>query len=665
MPTLLGATVASPTLQTSKDARPQHLSNKWIVTAGYNTTEKTIYLQVNKMDGNGFVPLANIMNMTYLNGKFSMVSKGNFVYIATCAVLSGQAAINFWSIDVTKVPNVQLTSSTTGVFFTNITNVSTAQIDFDSVSLNIIDSVIYAGMSRKSTDRSNCFNAAYNKGVINPDGSVTWGTLGEVTIQNSSGGYDTRNVSTIVANGRLLIFADIVFVGNGNRAIVCFNQVSGNVHNGAGSGSIMAAGWYWNLVHNGVSYAQSQPQAIFSDQRANGLANGRIHNVWQGKDSKYPTADRARYSYSDDLGVTWSPMILVSDLSISNYGRPTITANKNNDIFVISDYIDTATIGVRRMARGETAFSAWATYSNTGNYPSALYDPTLEFTEPLFIYQGAEKVGFYGKWIVTNISVPQGSIGQVSDKNNLLSYSITTEGTMGTITEKVNDVIVGTKTAASEESLTVGLTQEQWDAIKFGGYANATGGKNTLTIEMGTEKWTYTFKKMPAADADLISAAKAHKDHAEVVDPARRAHMAATIRSKGRSVLDTDDWETLDHAVEGIELGKRTASGVLTSSTTVHTFTDQNGNGANSYYIDIPKSVLGFIPGTITAIRVDKASPYMSLWMKENHYVSGTNHVNTLRDTVFLRSGYDLFPDKIRVPVSVNGYSYTWKATEE
>lgn len=662
MPTYLGETVASTALQTSPNARPQHLSNKWIVTAGYNTTEKTIYLQVNKMDGNGFVPLANIMNVTYYNGKFSMVSKGNFVYLAACAVLSGQAAINFWSIDVTKVPNVQLTSSTTGVFYTNITNVSTAQIDFDSVSLNIIDSAIYAGMSRKSTDRSNCFNAAYNKGVINPDGSVTWGTLGEVTIQNSSGGYDTRNVSTIVANGRLLIFADIVFVGNGNRAIVCFNQVSGNIHNGAGSGSIMASGWYWNLVHNGVSFAQSQPQAIFSDKSMNGLANGRIHAVWQGNDAAYPSSYRSRYSYSDDLGATWSPMILVSDLSVSNYGRPTITANKNGDIFVISDFIDIATIGVRRMAKGETTFSAWATYSNTGNYPSALYDPSLNFTEPLFIYQGTSKVGFKGTWIVTDISVPQGSIGQVTDKNNLLSYSITTDGTMTAITEKVNDVTVGTKTAASGESLTVGLTQEQWDAIRFGKYADASGNQNTLTIEMGSEKWTYTFDKRPATDADIISAAKVIKDYAETVDPSRRALMAAMIRSKGGSALDSADWETLAQSVGGITLGRKYASGSVTSGGT-YSFMLNTGGYSSYNHVAIDMSLLGFIPSMIKVYTTNKSNIYLTNWYKDDfYYISESNKANAVYSNVAFRCPYTT--GLLYLPVQYANTPFSWEAVE-
>lgn len=597
--------------------------------------------------------------MCWISGathSFTMTHVGNTVYV----IRNYSTSAYFYVIDVPAQTNA-------AVNYIGTADSGQSQMGGSHIIANESGTELHLALSTKNSTYLNSFNVRYTKYSI---ASSAWGAVEQVTIDNFSSSYPNFGIdpTITIVNGTPFIFIaqnDRVLAGAGtsNTNVVVVLKRDNSLTTG---NSLVNTNWSYKQVYNsgGTTFTQSSPFALFVPQKLNGLTNGRIWLVWHGKNSGNSN-DRSRYSYSDDLGLTWSPMVLVSDLSISNYGRPTITANRNNDIFVISDYIDTQNIGVRRMAKGETVFSSWATYSSTGNYPSALYDPTLNFTEPLFIYKGTSKVGFKGTWVVTNISVPPGHIGAKSDRSNLLSYAITTDGTMGTITEKVNDVIVGTKTAASGESLTVGLTQEQWDAVKFGGYANATGGKNTLTIEMGTEKWTYTFKKMPAADADLISAAKAHKDHAEVVDPARRAHMAATIRSKGRSVLDTDDWETLDHAVEGIELGKRTASGVLTSSTTVHTFTDQNGNGANSYYIDIPKSVLGFIPGTITAIRVDKASPYMSLWMKENHYVSGTNHVNTLRDTVFLRSGYDLFPDKIRVPVSVNGYSYTWKATEE
>jgi hypothetical protein len=65
----------------------------------------------------------------------------------------------------------------------------------------------------------------------------------------------------------------------------------------------------------------------------------------------------------------------------------------------------------------------------------------------------------------------------------------------------------------------VSLTEAQWDTIRFGKYADATGGKNTLTIEMGDQKWTYTFDKRLATDADILSAVKAAKDASETITP--------------------------------------------------------------------------------------------------------------------------------------------------
>ncbi|MDE3839353.1 hypothetical protein C0966_08305 [Bacillus methanolicus] len=54
-------------------------------------------------------------------------------------------------------------------------------------------------------------------------------------------------------------------------------------------------------------------------------------------------------------------------------------------------------------------------------------------------------------FVDTQISVPQGSIDQKTsaDKNNILTYSITTNGTMGTITEKINGTVINTRTSPS------------------------------------------------------------------------------------------------------------------------------------------------------------------------------------------------------------------------
>ncbi|MDK7664385.1 hypothetical protein [Cytobacillus oceanisediminis] len=645
MPKVLDATVANASYQTSASTEPIKLDNGTFVAAARMTSAWKLYKSTNGVDW------SEITTATAIAGEaLTLSTDGVNIFVINYNFASYYPMLSVFDESGFRKQYIQLDSQ---AWIQN-------QVGSGTSIYNPADKSLHVAWSCKNGTYNSSLNIKYTKVNFDNSGVPALGAVEQVTIQNVTTSEIT-SPSLVVINGEAIIFAS--FKQNSNYYIMALKKT------GLTTAPNSNANWSHSFIY-GVGYAQSLPQARFVPQSVNGLANGRIWVVWQGKEVGNSN-DRSRYSYSDNGGMTWSPMTLVSDLSISNYGRPTITVNKNNDVFVISDYIDTATIGVRRMRNGENSFSSWQTYSNTGNYPSALYDPTLNFTEPLFIYKGTAKVGFKGTWVVTNISVPQGSLGQVSDKNNLLTYSITTDGTMGPITEKVNGVTVGTKTATSGQSLTVGLTQEQWDAIRFGKYADATGVQNILTIEMGSEKWTYTFNKMPAADADLISVAKVFKDYAETVDPARRALMAAVIRSKGGNALDSADWETMVQAVEGIQARKK-ASGTVTSDALNTTYTYSNGTTGG-----FPSAVvtgLGFKPTKITLKAYVGGIEYIVLYeeMGGGLYPKLAK-ISTFNASAYSTSTYNLKADvspasvvygSFKLPV-LGGYTYAWEAEGE
>lgn len=158
---------------------------------------------------------------------------------------------------------------------------------------------------------------------------------------------------------------------------------------------------------------------------------------------------------------------------------------------------------------------------------------------------------------MSTISPSAGSIGIKTDRNNLLTYSITPTSTMSTVTEKINGISVGTKTLTSGQSTQVNLTQEQWDTIKFGRFSDAAGVKNTLTIEMGNEKWNFSFEKQLGTDADILSIFKASVDTNNVSLPASKKGLANAIRSKGGTVSDYASWSEIESAINGIPLGKK------------------------------------------------------------------------------------------------------------
>ena len=387
--------------------------------------------------------------------------------------------------------------------------------------------------------------------------------------------------------------------------------------------------------------------------------------------------------------------------------------------------------------------------------------------------------------MATTNSIPSGDIGQKTSKDNLLTYAVTTDGTMSTITEKVNGVTVGTKTATGGQSLTVALTQAQWDAVRYGKYQEirkseslislnpvdwerasiksggvgqafekvssadfiitksaipvnkntdysivlsagyimyvfelditntitkqttfgVSGGKfittpkadrvylsirkdpttpielseiniakpimtfypvlpNTLTIEMGTEVWTYTFDKIPPVDAQITELLKSHIDSADVSTPAKKSLLGASIRGKGGTVNDTDSLEVMASAIGGIPLGKKKVTGTITSSSSTGPVIDYNGANTSNIYVAFNMANIPFIPSVIEFIRTDKASLAPSaVWHKNNHYINGSNYANSFSGSTAFRVPYA--NAIVNIPVAGSGMSIEWTAYEE
>lgn len=377
--------------------------------------------------------------------------------------------------------------------------------------------------------------------------------------------------------------------------------------------------WATVTVYGLVNYTQSSPSAIFVPQSVNGLANGRIWVAWHGYDATQTTILQVRVSYSDDGGVTWSAMQKLTTQANRHF-NPTTSYDMSNNIYIymVGD-VTNDSLGMLKNTNG-----TWEPIQTIHSVGAGVNSPSaIEFignsSKPPIIFKdlGTNTIKFYGTWTVTTISVTQGTLGTKDNRNNLLTYAITTDGTMSTITEKVNGVVVGTKTATSGESLIAGLTQAQWDAVKFGKYADATGGSNTLTVEMGTEKWTYTFDKRLATTDDILTAVKANQDVQATYLPAVKSKLASAITAKGGTASGSDTWSALESAVGGIPLGKKWASGTSTSTGT-------------SYW-DIIVSGLDFIPTTVVVVRTYSTSSYMYIFANEkitelqNSFIQGSS----------------------------------------
>lgn len=642
MPTLIDKTVVASAYDTSGNGGRKlvRLDNGWLVAV--TKTNDYFYFYVDKQDGSEFIPLCYKSGTSINNNDVTIVSNGNIVY----AIYGNNTTnINSFFFNASTVSYGDLTGASA---------VDSNQTAIGNVSLAINEAKtrLYASWASKNATYPNSFNIRYAKGVIQADGSVVWGAVEQVTSANSAG-QDFKNPSIIINNNHNPV---IVYELNQGTTV---NQIRSQYKDANNT-------WTFSAVFNLAGYAQSSPSAIFVPKSINGLANGRIWVAWHGWDSTDTNFYNVRLSYSDDGGVTWSAMQKLTTGNTKHGMVPTITANKKNEVFIV--YRDGG-IGITQM---KWANNVWGSpvnkVANSGaTNPSSLYSENFDFEEPLFVYQNTAKVGFYGSWTITDISVPPGDIGN-KDNPVLLPYAITTDGAMSTITEKVNGVTVGTKTATSGQALAVSLTQAQWDAIRYGKYDIAViqfntsdweqgifspiaigspppkavstnrirtktslpvfGGRsykisipteyqilvveldvngnvvaidnwrpnnyvrtmatntvgvmfvlmkidatdittsildtvnpylvayssNTLTIEMGTNKWEYQFNKHLAPDIDLISIAKSVKDTNEVVIPSVKSDLIEAVMGKG-GVVTGDKWEDVEKGIEGIDTG--------------------------------------------------------------------------------------------------------------
>lgn len=650
MPTVTDATVVASAYDTSGNGGRKlvRLSNGWLVSVLNSGTYATgIFLRVSKDNGSTWTQLCSIANAGY---DVTLTNVGTKVYV-------------FYYSSGVKMNVVEATTQTD-------INIASLQTTVDSVTVNTSGRItadydgngsIHFAHNSIIPAYPNSHNIRYTKGTIAADGSVAWGAVEQRTTDNTAG-LDNAEPSIATHNGRVTI----VF----RRQM----QINSMTHNGTAWGALV------KVVD--IGYQQSSPSAIFVPQSVNGSANGLIADTWDGFDATHTTTKYIRFSKSLDGGVTWSAMQkLVPGIN------GTLTANKSGKLFITYDDAGT-TKRIESTDNGDT-WSAAITVG-AGTNPSSLFDLTMNMSVPLTIRKGATSVLFSGTWTVTTISVTPGDIGQKTAPTPLLTYSITTDGTMSAITERLNGSIIGIKTATSGENLIAGLTQAQWDTVRFGKYGNSemvlsqketdwvqgtidtaanaspdtiitsttrirtkgtipvTGGQtykfsvktgysilvaeynnanqlitfadwhaagtstrqlnaatvkvviavrkadntaittanladaepqffgnafhsNKLTVEMGGEKWTYTFDKRAATDADILSAVKAVKDSQEVYLPAVKAKMGAAIRGKGGTVSDADSWDVMASAVESLS-GMKYASGTATASSATSAF---------------------------------------------------------------------------------------------
>lgn len=281
---------------------------------------------------------------------------------------------------------------------------------------------------------------------------MTWGSVEQWTTLNTSGVDYVNPTITVRADGLPIV----LWNSTGQNGIIYSKVSSQGIVQVYNSGS--------------TSYIQSSPSACIDK-------NGRIWVAWHGTDATDNTRYNIRVSYSDSGGVTWSTMQKLTSGNTYDQSNATITVNKNNEVFIIwngnngSDgYID-----IRMIKYSNGSWGSISTISDgtTGSkvFPSTLYDPTLNFSTPLFIYKDnqSNKIGFYGTW-TTGSTVPllENDIRfTVKDTDEVVAWTERDELAGFTINATLNGQAMTKTSVTGEDQFTATLPNVQPAELKL------------------------------------------------------------------------------------------------------------------------------------------------------------------------------------------------------
>ncbi|MNK75880.1 Phage tail fiber repeat protein [compost metagenome] len=379
------------------------LSNGWLVSTSKDTSGSRVYFHVSKDNGATWSQLC----YTDSTGDWAIANMGTDIYYFSCA---NGTSTHMHKIDV-------LTQTNTNIWGVIRLQIEASQTALGNCSLAINDAgtELHAAWTSKNSTYPNSWNIRYAKGIIAADGTVTWSTAVQASAANSSG-YDILNPSVLIQGSKFFIvaqcnvgFADANTISAARKSILALTNSLGMYTNHS---SLLASGWSAALVYQDTTsngYAQNNPSAILVPQSINGLASGRLWVVWHGLDATDTAVHNIRVSYSDDGGVTWSAGQKLTSGNIYSKVSPSITADKNNNIYVLFHGRD-ASDAFSDLRLIKNTAGAWGSEvvvangaTNAKINATALVDLTLDVTTPLYIYQDSQsgKIGFYGTWKTT------------------------------------------------------------------------------------------------------------------------------------------------------------------------------------------------------------------------------------------------------------------------
>jgi hypothetical protein len=233
-----------------------------------------------------------------------------------------------------------------------------------SIFYHPTDKTLHLAWESKSNPNTTSFNIRYRKGTVNADGTISFGSVSQVTSDNYTG----------VGN-----YKPCVMVVNNTPVIVLEFDNDGVVYISA----VKYTGTSWSGKIHIENYSRNN--IFFSNAFFDELGN--IYVLWQRYDGN---SFEVRFAKTSDLFQTWTTPVYLTSGTV-NSQNPSGTRGKDGKIYVT--YEENGTI---KQIVSENNGSTWSspTTIETGTNPNMMFDPT--FSAPLiaWVYMSGSSVKF-------------------------------------------------------------------------------------------------------------------------------------------------------------------------------------------------------------------------------------------------------------------------------
>lgn len=338
---------------------------------------------------------------------------------------------------------------------------------------------------------------------------------------------------------------------------------------------------------------QYSPNMLFVPPEITGTPNGRLWVTWTG-DKSESTTRHLWVNYSDNGGSTWGePTKLYTAGSDKGADNPVLTASKDGKVSII--YSQQTAKNTYNVGRFDFVEGAWVEASpiNTSNievesYPTAIVDFNISYDVPLVVNTEQNGTFFTGAWENNvRLNLTDDYAGKFKNPDSLLTYSFTMGDNIGTVTEKVNGVVVGTKENIQlNQPYTLSLTKTQWVSVPV-------GDRNVITLAVKGDEFNFYFDKRLPDDATLLETLKGLGEVKTYVQNSR-SELANIINSKGGSASNTDSLMALVDSLKNLPT-KRWVSGVYSGNISTSGVTLVNNLGFK------PRTVVAYISYYVAA----------------------------------------------------------------